>query len=399
MIYRQFQDLKLSQLGFGTMRLPLLPDGVTIDEAQVAEMTAYAIEHGVNYFDTAYPYHQGNSERVIGRVLKNYPRESFYLATKLPAWAGAKSAEEARQMFYTSLERTGAGYFDFYLLHNVNEHSAKYYMDRSKGCVDYFVQQRELGRIHHLGFSCHSDAAGLEAFLDMYGEYMEFCQIQLNYLDWTLQGAKEKCALLAERGIPVWVMEPVRGGRLAKLDAESEAKMRALRPEESIAAWAFRWLETVPQPTMVLSGMSDLSQMVDNIRTFEEPKPLNEEELQVVYTAADRLSALIPCTGCRYCCAGCPKQLNIPLLISLCNDMRIDAPMNAIARYDALDDKRASACIGCGKCRISCPQNIDVPAAMKELVALREGKKSWVDICIERDQAAKALRAEQAGMK
>ena len=188
------------------------------------------------------------------------------------------------ETFEEELKACGVDYFDFYLLHNVNEHSAKYYMDRCKGCVDYFVKQRELGRIHHLGFSCHSDAAGLEAFLDMYGEYMEFCQIQLNYLDWTLQGAKEKCALLAKRGIPVWVMEPVRGGRLAKLDAGSEEKMRALRPEESIAAWAFRWLETVPQPTMVLSGMSELSQMVDNIRTFEEHKPLNEEELQVVYT-------------------------------------------------------------------------------------------------------------------
>ena len=402
MIYKQFKDKQLSALGFGTMRLPLLPGGGPgdIDQDAVNRMVDYAIAHGVNYFDTAKPYHAGKSELSIGKALARHPRESWYLADKFPGHQVVKGIDiPLAETFEEELKACGVDYFDFYLLHNVNEHSAKYYMDRSKGCVDYFVQQRELGRIHHLGFSCHSDAAGLEAFLDMYGEYMEFCQIQLNYLDWTLQGAKEKCALLAERGIPVWVMEPVRGGQLAKLDAESEAKMRALRPEESIAAWAFRWLETVPQPTMVLSGMSDLSQMVDNIRTFEEPKPLNEEELQVVYTAADRLSALIPCTGCRYCCAGCPKQLNIPLLISLCNDMRIDAPMNAIARYDALDDKRASACIGCGKCRIACPQNIDVPAAMKELVALREGKKSWVDICIERDQAAKALRAEQAGMK
>ena len=208
--------------------------------------------------------------------------------------------------------------------------------------------------MRHLGFSCHSDAAGLKEFLDEYGEHMEFCQIQLNYLDWTLQGAKDKVALLRERGIPVWVMEPVRGGRLAKLDEETEMRMRALRPEESTAAWAFRWLRTVPQPTVILSGMSNLSQMKDNVATFEQDKPLNDEELQVVYDAAERLSALIPCTGCRYCCAGCPKQLNIPLLISLCNDMRIDSAMNAVARYDALDDKRATACIGCGKCEKRC---------------------------------------------
>ena len=191
-------------------------------------------------------------------------------------------------------------------------------------------------------------------------------------------------------------MEPVRGGRLAKLDAETEERMRTLRPEESTAAWAFRWLRTVPQPTVILSGMSNLSQMKDNVATFEQDKPLNDEELRLVYDAAERLSALIPCTGCRYCCAGCPKQLDIPLLISLCNDMRIDSAMNAVARYDALDDKRASACIGCGKCRIACPQKIDVPAAMKELVSLREGRKSWTEICIERDNAAKALRAAKA---
>lgn len=399
MIYNTFKDKKLSALGFGAMRLPVVPGGGPgdVDQDAVNEMVDYAIAHGVNYFDTAKPYHEGKSEIALGRALARYPRDTWYLADKFPGHQVIKGIDlPLEETFNEELEACGVEYFDFYLLHNVNEHSMKYYMDKSKGCVDYFVKQRDAGKIHHLGFSCHSAASGLKEFLDEYGEHMEFCQIQLNYLDWTLQGAKDKVALLRERGIPVWVMEPVRGGRLAKLDAETEERMRTLRPEESVAAWAFRWLRTVPQPTVILSGMSNLSQMKDNVATFEQDKPLNDEELRVVYDAAERLSALIPCTGCRYCCAGCPKQLDIPLLISLCNDMRIDSAMNAVARYDALDDKRASACIGCGKCRIACPQKIDVPAAMKELVSLREGRKSWTEICIERDKAAKALRAAKA---
>ena len=399
MIYNTFKDKKLSALGFGSMRLPVVPGGGPgdVDQDAVNEMVDYAIAHGVNYFDTAKPYHEGKSEIALGRALARYPRDTWYLADKFPGHQVIKGIDiPLEETFNEELEACGVEYFDFYLLHNVNEHSMKYYMDKSKGCVDYFVKQRDAGKIHHLGFSCHSAASGLKEFLDEYGEHMEFCQIQLNYLDWTLQGAKDKVALLRERGIPVWVMEPVRGGRLAKLDAETEERMRALRPEESTAAWAFRWLRTVPQPTVILSGMSNLSQMKDNVATFEQDKPLNDEELRLVYDAAERLSALIPCTGCRYCCAGCPKQPDIPLLISLCNDMRIDSAMNAVARYDALDDKRASACIGCGKCRIACPQKIDVPAAMKELVSLREGRKSWTEICIERDNAAKALRAAKA---
>ena len=399
MIYNTFKDKKLSALGFGSMRLPVVPGGGPgdVDQDAVNEMVDYAIAHGVNYFDTAKPYHEGKSEIALGRALARYPRDTWYLADKFPGHQVIKGIDiPLEETFNEELEACGVEYFDFYLLHNVNEHSMKYYMDKSKGCVDYFVKQRDAGKIHHLGFSCHSAASGLKEFLDEYGEHMEFCQIQLNYLDWTLQGAKDKVALLRERGIPVWVMEPVRGGRLAKLDAETEERMRTLRPEESTAAWAFRWLRTVPQPTVILSGMSNLSQVKDNVATFEQDKPLNDEELRLVYDAAERLSALIPCTGCRYCCAGCPKQLDIPLLISLCNDMRIDFAMNAVARYDALDDKRATACIGCGKCRIACPQKIDVPAAMKELVSLREGRKSWTEICIERDNAAKALRAAKA---
>ena len=326
MIYNTFKDKKLSALGFGAMRLPLVPGGGPgdVDQDAVNEMVDYAIAHGVNYFDTAKPYHEGKSEIALGRALARYPRDTWYLADKFPGHQVIKGIDlPLEETFNEELEACGVEYFDFYLLHNVNEHSMKYYMDKSKGCVDYFVKQRDAGKIHHLGFSCHSAASGLKEFLDEYGEHMEFCQIQLNYLDWTLQGAKDKVALLRERGIPVWVMEPVRGGRLAKLDEETESRMRALRPEESTAAWAFRWLRTVPQPTVILSGMSNLSQMKDNVATFEQDKPLNDEELRVVYDAAERLSVLIPCTGCRYCCDGCPSGILIPDIIGSLNTLRM----------------------------------------------------------------------------
>lgn len=393
MIYRQFKDLRLSGLGLGTMRLPLLPGGgeKNIDQAQVNAMTDYAIEHGVNYFDTAAPYHGSCSETAIGTALSRHPRESFYLADKFPGHQAIKGLDiPLESTFENQLKKCRVDYFDFYLMHNVNEHSIKYYGEREKGCVDYFVRQRELGRIKHLGFSCHGSVENIKEFLDMYGDYMEFCQIQLNYLDWSLQDAEAKCALLKERGLPVWVMEPVRGGRLARLDEAAEKSLRAMRPEESVAAWGFRWLQTVPEVTMVLSGMSSIEQMRDNVRTFECEKPLSPSELALLDAIADKLKNSIPCTGCRYCCAGCPMELNIPLLMSLCNDKRVGDSINIVMRYDALGERNAAACIGCGKCREACPQNIDVPTYMQELAQWREGRKSWAEICRERAAASKA---------
>lgn len=214
MIDSEFQGKRLSLLGFGTMRLPTHADG-SIDEAQVAEMAAYALEHGVNYFDTAYPYHGGESERVIGRVLSKYPRDSWYLATKYPGHQISSTGYDPAEIFEEQLQKCGVEYFDFYLLHNVYEKSMEVYLDPKWGIIDYFKEQKRLGRIKHLGFSCHAETKGLREFLDACGEDMEFCQIQLNYLDWTLQDAKGKYDLLTGRGIPVWVMEPVRGGRLA----------------------------------------------------------------------------------------------------------------------------------------------------------------------------------------
>ena len=389
MIYKQFQDKQLSMLGFGTMRLPLLSNGVTIDEQQVAEMTAYAIAHGVNYFDTAYPYHQGNSERVIGKVLKNYPRESFYLADKYPGHQIASSYDPAA-IFEDQLEKCGVEYFDFYLLHNVYERSIETYMDPQWGILDYFLEQKRLGRIKHLGFSTHGSIPTMEKFLDYCGQHMEFCQIQLNYLDWTLQDAKGKCELLAKHNIPVWVMEPVRGGKLASLSEDAEAQLKGLRPDETIPAWCFRWLQGVEGVTMVLSGMSNMAQMEDNVKTFESAKPLSESETDLLMDIAEKLKNAVPCTACRYCCDGCPMELDIPTLLALYNDLKVTPSFLLGMRVEALPpEKRPTACIGCGACVSICPQNINIPEKLADMADILKGIPSWEAICREREAAAK----------
>lgn len=388
MIYNDFQDKELSLLGFGTMRLPVKPDG-TIDEEQVREMTAYAIENGVNYFDTAYPYHSGESERVIGRVLSAYPRDSYYLATKYPGHQISSSYDPAA-IFEEPLKKCGVEYFDFYLLHNVYENSIHTYLDPQWGIVEYFKEQKRQGRIKHLGFSCHAQTEGLRTFLDACGDDMEFCQIQLNYLDWTLQDAKTKYELLTERSIPVWVMEPVRGGRLAKLDDAVEETLKAHRPEESIAAWGFRFLQGLSNVKMVLSGMSNMEQMKDNVKTFSNPNPLSKEEIHMLFDLAEGMKDSIPCTACRYCCDGCPMGLNIPDLLSTYNEIRFSPAINVAMRVEALpEEKRPSACIGCGKCVKICPQGIHIPQAMKDFSESLSKLPSWAEICRQREEAAK----------
>ena len=391
MITVDFQNKKLSLLGFGTMRLPVNDNG-QIDEQQVKEMTRYAIEHGVNYFDTAWPYHGGESERVMGRVLHEYPRESYYLATKYPGHQILSTGYNPAEIFEEQLRKCGVDYFDFYLLHNVYEKSMATYLDERWNIIEYFKEQKRLGRIKHLGFSTHAHVEGLEEFLEICGKDMEFCQIQLNYLDWTLQEAKEKVELLAKYDIPVWVMEPVRGGRLAKLDEESEAKLKQARPEESIVAWSFRFLQSIPNVKMILSGMSTMQQMVENIETFSESKPLSNEEMDLILSIAETMKDSIPCTSCRYCCDGCPMGLNIPLLINVYNEIRFSPSVNAamIVEFEE-DSKKPSACISCGKCTKICPQNIAIPEVMKDLSDRLSKLPSWATICKEREEAAKKI--------
>ena len=393
MLYKPFQNLQLSALGFGTMRLPVLEDG-TIDQKELDRMTDLAVAGGINYFDTAHPYHGGKSEVAIGRSLKRYDRDRWYLADKFPGHQNVRGVTELQpaEIFEEQLKRCGVEFFDFYLLHNVNENSMPYYCNPEKRCIEYFLEQKEKGRIRHLGFSCHAGPEALQRFVEQYGSDLEFCQIQLNYVDWTLQDARQKCSILQENGLPIWVMEPVRGGKLAAFDAATEAKMRALRPDESIAAWAFRWLQTLPKPTMVLSGMSASAQMEDNIRTFSDERPLNEAELAVLEEIAERLSGSIPCTACRYCCAGCPVGLDIPNLMALANEYEVGGnTLITVMRYSGLGDgKRADDCIGCGQCQEICPQKIAVPEEMRKLAAAIRKEKSWEEICLEREKAMAA---------
>ena len=392
MLYKQFQDLQLSALGFGAMRLPLLPDGSgAIDQAELDRMVDAAMAAGVNYYDTAHPYHDGKSEGAIGRSLARYPRDTWHLADKFPGHQNVHGVKELQpaEVFEEQLQRCGVEYFDFYLLHNVNEQSMAYYCNPEKHCLDYFLEQKAKGRIRHLGFSCHAGPEALQEFVDRCGKDLEFCQIQLNYVDWKLQNAEKKVEILRKAGLPIWVMEPVRGGKLASFSEETEAEMHALRPDESCAAWAFRWLQTVPKPTMILSGMSNLPQMEDNLKTFSAEKPLNAAELAVLEKIAADMQGKIPCTGCRYCCAGCPVGLNIPMILSMANELQVSGSLNLMMRYSALGDgKRAADCIACGQCREACPQKIDVPAEMAKFAEAISTQKTWEEVCRERAEAA-----------
>ncbi|MBD5475361.1 MAG: oxidoreductase [Lachnospiraceae bacterium] len=392
MIISDFQGKDLALLGFGAMRLPVGEDGY-IDEKTVFDMVKYASENGVNYYDTAYPYHQGNSEIVLGKALKQLPRESYYLADKYPGHQISSSYNPA-EIFEEQLQKCDVEYFDFYLLHNVYENSIQVYTDPKWGIIDYFIEQKRLGRIRHLGFSSHGSTEMMREFLDQYGDVMEFCQIQLNYLDWTLQDAKGKYELLTQRNIPVWVMEPVRGGKLASLDEKYEKQLKELRPEDSSAAWGFRWLQSLPNVKMILSGMSNMEQMQDNVHTFEKRNPLSEAEKKLLEEIAETMKNSLPCTACRYCCDGCPKKLDIPKLIVYYNEMRFAASFNIGMAMDAIDkEHQPSACVKCGKCKQICPQHIDIPLAMEEFATALSQLPSWADICKERAEAAKKLKS------
>ena len=394
MMYNEACGETLSRLGFGCMRLPQTAEKA-IDEQELQRMVDYAIAHGVNYFDTAWPYHGGHSEIAIGKALARYPREKWFLADKYPGHQIASSYNPA-EIFEEQLKKCGVGYFDFYLLHNVYENSYDVYTDPKWGILDYFKEQKCLGRIRHLGFSCHARPDTLEKFLDYAGDSMEFCQIQLNYLDWTLQDAKAKYDLLTARNIPVWVMEPLRGGRLAALSEEDESRLKVLRPEESIASWSFRWLQNLPNVKMVLSGMSDYAQVTDNVHTFTEEKPQTVEEATLLAEIAEELKNALPCTRCRYCCEGCPMQLDIPMLIHAYNDLKFAGSMTVSMQMDALpEDKRPSACIGCGACAAICPQKIDIPAAMTELAEKLASMPSWAELCRQREEAARKLKQQE----
>ena len=393
MIYSNFQNKSLSLLGMGCMRFPTLENG-KIDENLTEQMVALAIQNGVNYFDTAYPYHNGESEIVIGKILAKYPRESFYLADKFPGHQ-ISTTYDPREVFEDQLRKCKVDYFDFYLLHNVYENSINTYRDERWGIIEYFREQKKNGRIKHLGFSTHGSIETMKEFLDEYSADMEFCQIQLNYLDWTLQNAKEKCALLESYGIPVWVMEPVRGGKLANLSKQNTEKLANLRPDESVAAFAFRFLQNIKNVQMILSGMSNMAQLQDNLKTFSCEKPLSSTELDALFEIAEDMKNSVPCTACKYCVSGCPQGIDIPKMLEFYNEMRIAPTTNITMRIDALPkENQPSSCIGCNSCVGICPQGIDIPKHLADLVAISNKLPSWLEISRQREEAARKLRGE-----
>lgn len=367
MIYNDFHGKKISALGLGCMRLPLIDgDDSRVDRAKTAEMVDYAMKLGVNYYDTAWGYHAGNSELAVGEALKNYPRESFYLADKFPGYDLA-NMDKVKEIFEKQLEKCQVEYFDFYLFHNVCEMNIEQYLDPKYGIFEYLMEQKKNGRIRHLGFSAHGEMPVLEKFIGKYGEYMEFGQLQVNWLDWTFQNAKSKVKLYSGHNIPVWVMEPVRGGKLANLDEKYADILKKLRPEATAAEWAFRFLQTVPEVKVTLSGMSNFEQLKENIAVYEESKPLSDKENAALMAVAAEMigKGTVPCTACHYCTTHCPQGLDIPSLLELYNEHKLTgggfiAPMalGAIPK-----EKQPSACLGCRSCEAVCPQQIKISEA------------------------------------
>ncbi len=372
MIYRDFCGKKLSALGMGCMRLPVTDEkNSSIDKSATREMIDYAIKNGVNYFDTAWGYHDGESENIVGEILSEYPRDSFYIATKFPGY-DVSNMTKVEEIFEEQLKKCRVDYFDFYMFHNVCESNIEEYLDRQYGIYDYLMKQKENGRIRHLGFSTHGTLDTMKRFIDAYGKDMEFCQIQLNWIDWKMQNAKAKVEMLKEQGIPVWVMEPVRGGKLATLEEEYVNELKTLRPDATPAEWSFRFLQSIPEVVVTLSGMSDMKQLIENIATYGEEKPLSEKETEKLFSVADAMTSktTLPCTACRYCTTHCPMELDIPNLIDLYNEHVYSgggflAPM-AIGSLP--DDKKPSACLSCRACEAVCPQNIKISEMMSDFV-------------------------------
>jgi len=384
MIYNKFQDMRLSMLGMGNMRLPTVAEHGPIDEKKARAMIDRAMEGGVNYYDTAYRYHNGDSETFIGKALAAYPRKQWHLATKMPGhmmnyangrlgfqgYLAGHQASCAADIFEKQLEKCRVDYFDFYLLHNVCETSYGLYTDEELGMVDYLLSQKKAGRIRHLGFSAHGRAETIQRFLDRF-DCFEFVQIQLNYLDWTLQEAGRKYEIITRHGLPVFAMEPVRGGRLACLPPEAQARLVQAAPGRSAASWAFRYLQALPNLTVALSGMTTLEQLEDNLATFAAPEPLTAGERELLAGVVSTMTDRVPCTGCRYCVEECPQKLDIPKLISLYNEMKFEKSLTLRFTLDAMAPAELpGACLRCGACARMCPQGIDIPEVMKKFATL-----------------------------
>ena len=374
MQYSKFDSIhrEISKLGFGLMRLPKTSDdGDTIDRDEAFRLIDLAMKSGVNYYDTAYFYHGGDSEAFAGEALSRYPRESFCLATKLPGSYMRDEGKHTDEIFNGQLKKCGVDYFDFYLLHAVNRDIMKTFeADKS---YEYLTEQKKAGKIKYLGFSYHGDLEFFEELVDKY--QWDFVQLQINYYDWEAQNAKAYYKILEDRNIPCIIMEPVRGGSLHTLNDEARAVFDELG-DASYASYALRYVAQLPNVLTTLSGMSTYEQVADNIKTFEECKPLSAEESEAVEKAnvLFRKNFAIPCTDCKYCVEHCPANVDIPLNFKAYNEYNKTREKTDFDKKYALipEDRRATLCIECGVCKSHCPQQIDIPRSLKKVRELTE---------------------------
>lgn len=376
MEYRNLEHLGVSTslLGFGCMRFPLNEDG-SICEPEAEKMLDTAIEAGVTYIDTAYPYHNGDSEPFLGRVLKKYNRKDFFLATKLPIW-NVKTLEDAKRLFQEQLDRLQVDYIDFYLLHCLDKEKWQTVLDL--GLIPYFEEMKRQGKIRFFGFSFHDDYEVFET-IATYRSW-DFCQIQYNYIDTDIQAGDNGYALTEKLGIPLVIMEPVKGGSLAQLPEDVTEPFKKARPDSSISSWALRWVASKPNVKVVLSGMSTMEQVEDNLHTFGNFEPLTQKESELVSQVAYAIKKRTKngCTGCAYCMP-CPFGVDIPKNFRIWNDLSMYGNKEKAkqAFFQELDvSARADQCKKCGKCETVCPQSIaireNLKAAAKELNALKE---------------------------
>ena len=373
----QYENLcgnNVSRLGLGIMRMPCIGQGdAVIDEEKSLEIMDYLHENGVNYFDTALFYHSGNAERFLGKALKRYASGSYFISTKMPWYANDGLPFSPQRLFELQLEKFGVESFDYYLIQNVHDSTIDTYLNKDLGIVSYLVEQKKKGRIKHLGFSAHASIENLERFMNFAGDHMEFAQLQINYLDWRLQKAEQKLALVDEANLPVVVMEPLRGGRLANVNDEARKALSAIDEQATPAELSLRWIQQLPQVKVVLSGMGTMDAARENVATFDQMKTFTPQQMGQFREAAACLVAMQPCTECRYCCKVCPQGLDIPRLIRLHDDCAFRASLITAMGLQALPgDQRAGACIQCGACASNCPQNINIPQLMAEQALVEE---------------------------
>ena len=367
---------EISRLGYGGMRFPKNGDEVDVEEA--VKLLRKAYDMGVNYFDTAVVYHKGESEKIFGKAFEIYDRSSYYLADKMSIWV-CKDEQEMKDLFERQLKTLKTHYIDFYLVHSLNRNH--YQKVKEFHCVEFLQEMKRQGKIKHLGFSFHDTYPVFTQILNDYD--WDFVQIQLNYLDWQNQGAEQLYRELEKRNLPCMVMEPVRGGYLATLDEQRAKPFLEMEPNRSIASWAIRWVESLPQVTVVLSGMSDMAQLEDNVAMMTNFEPMNEKELEAVAKVVEEIRKVndIPCTGCRYC-MDCPMGVDIPEIFAIYSRLKIFGKNKSFVEdYKEVmeNGNGAEHCVGCQQCMNHCPQSIEIPDKLAMIHRLYLDKKAELE--------------------